>query len=288
VRSRLVINIVLFIAVVVLALVVSGKLNDKTVEQDISLTDLDTTSVDTIRIIRKSSGEILFRKENGKWWMQEPYHMPANELRINTMLNLPGAHSYTRFRKEAVGLDRFLLNEPEVSIEFNDTRIDFGDTSPIADQRYVLVNDTIHLINDSLYQQLQTPATFFLSTRLLPESFDITAIHFPDYTIRNDGGKWTVGPDQETGADNIVRTVHAWRDAEAISLREYEDTESHGTIRIESVDGNALEYLVVNPAPQLILARPDIGLQYHISSYDAGSLFLETKQEENKLQDQAR
>ena len=225
--------------------------------------------------MRNTSDEILFQKDIGKWWMQEPYHMPANEFRINTMLNLPGAHSYTQFSKNEVELERFLLNEPAVSIEFNDTRIDFGDTSPIGEQRYVLVNDTVHLINDSLYQQLQTPATFFLSTKLLPDDKEINNIHFPDYTIGRQDNKWSVEPSHDISADDTVKIVHAWRNASAISIRDIEAGENHGAIRIELDDGSAIEFNIINPLPQLILARPDIGLQYHISSYDAENLFLQ-------------
>jgi hypothetical protein len=274
VRTRLIINIVLFISIVALALFISSGLNDKTSETDVSLTGLDVASINKIKIMRSTSGDILFQKENGKWWMQEPYHMPANEFRINTMLNLPGAHSYTQFRKDDVELERFLLHEPEVTIEFDNTRIDFGDTSPLGEHRYVLVNDTVHLINDSLYQQLQTPATFFLSTKLLPEDKEIKSIQFPGYTISKQENKWNVEPEQDAGSDDMVKLVHAWRMASAISIRDIETGDNLGTVRVELEDGASIEIVILNPLPQLILARPDIGLQYHISSYDAENLFL--------------
>ena len=274
-QSRLIINIVLFISVVALALFISSGLNDKTSEEDVLLTGLDITSINKIKITRSTTGEILFQKENGKWWMQEPYHLPANEFRINTMLNLPGAHSYTQFSKDEVELERFLLNEPAVSIEFNDARIDFGDTSPLGDHRYVLVNDTVHLINDSLYQQLQTPATFFLSTKLLPEDKEIKSIQFPDYTISKQEGKWNVEPEQDASSDDVIKLVHAWRMASAISIRDIEAGDNTGTVRVELEDGTSIEFFILNPLPQLILARTDTGLQYHISSYDAENLFLQ-------------
>ena len=259
-----------------LALFVTGKLNDTATEDDVSLTDMDPASINTIKIIRRDTDEIVFQKETGKWWMLSPYHMPANEVRINTILNLPGAHSYTQFGKGEVELDRFLLNDPAVSIEFNNTRIDFGDTNPIAEQRYVLANETVHLINDSLYQQLQTPATFFLGTKLLPDDRKIRTITFPDYTVNNDKGVWTVEPEHEDiAADNIVKLIHAWHIANAISIRDIGAAENYGAVQIELDDDTTIEFIIINPLPQLILARPDIGLQYHISSYDAEILFLQ-------------
>jgi hypothetical protein len=258
-----------------LALFLSTTLNDKTTEPDIQLTDLEPASINTIKIIRSTADEILFQKEGGKWWMHEPYHLPANEFRINTLLRLSGAHSYTRFRKNEVELERFLLDEPVVSVEFDNTRIDFGDTSPLGEQRYVLVNDAVHLINDSLYQQLQTPATFFLSTKLLPENAGIKAINLPGYRLSQHDGIWEAVPQLDYSADNITTLIHAWRSADAISIRAYEDGENSGTIRIELEDGNIIEFIIVTPPPQLVLARSDIGLQYHISGNDAEQLFLQ-------------
>lgn len=268
-----------------LALFLSTTLNDKTTEQDITLTDLELASINTIKIIRSTANEILFQKENGQWWMHEPYHLPANEFRINTLLKLPGAHSYTRFRKNEVELERFLLNEPVVSVVFDNTRIDFGDTSPIGEQRYVLVNDTVHLINDSLYQQLQTPATFFLKTKLLPEDSGIKAINFPDYRVSKHEGIWKVDPGLDISADNITRLVHAWRNADAISIRDYEGSDNTGTVRVELEDGNIFEFLIVTPPPQLVLARSDIGLQYHISGYDSEQLFLSSEHDQASTPD---
>lgn len=257
-----------------LALFISRSLNHKTAETDISLTDLDPATINTIQILRSTAEDILFEKENGKWWMREPYNMPANEFRINTILGLPRAHSYSRFGKDAVDLERFLLQEPAVSIQFDNTRIDFGDTSPIGELRYVLANDTVHLVNDSLFQQLQTPATFFLSTRILPDSAEIRSIRFPDDVVVMHDVKWKVEPARDVDENTIIKLVHAWHDAEAVSIRSYEDSAASGTIQIVLEDGNIIEFIIVTPPPQLTLARQDIGLQYHISGFDAEQLFL--------------
>ena len=257
-----------------LALLIARTLDNKTTEIDVKLTDLDPASINTIRILRSATDDILFNRENGKWWMREPYNLPANEFRINTILGLPGAHSYTRFGKDEVELEQFLLDEPAVSVQFDNTRIDFGDTSPLGEQRYVLVNDVVHLVNDSLFQQLQTSATFFLSTRLLPDESEIKSIHFPDYAVIIHDGKWKVESGQEVDESDIIKLVHAWHNADAVSIRNYEDSDTSGTIRVELEDGSIIEFIIVTPLPQLVLARQDFGLQYHISGYDAEQLFL--------------
>src|SRR3972149_440311 len=138
----------------------------------------------------------------------------------------------------------------------------------------------MNLINDSLYQQLQTPATFFLKTKLLPEDSGIKAINFPGYRVSKHEGIWKVDPGLDISADNITGLVHAWRNADAISIRDYEDSDNAGTVRVELEDGNIFEFFIVTPPPQLVLARPDIGLQYHISGDDAEQLFLKSGYDE--------
>jgi hypothetical protein len=274
VQSRFIINAVLLVIVSGLAvfLVYSGK--QQPVVENIPLTNLDSAGVNSIQIERKSSDTIRFVKDGQKWLMQSPYQLPANEYRINTMLNLLEAHSYTQFTGDDVELNRFLLAAPDLAIRFNDTPIYFGDTSPLDKQRYVLVDDTVHLINDSLYEQLQAPATFFLSTRLLPEDSEILVINFPGYTVSQKTGVWTISPQTEMSTDRIVALVNAWQTLDAISIRAYEATANTDSIRIDAGTSGKFDFIISAPAPNLVLARPDIGIQYHISGYDSEQLFL--------------
>lgn len=273
-QSRLIINIVLFILVCVLGvfLFVTETGNNHT--EEILLTSMNPENIHTIVVTRKQTDEIVFKKENKTWQMQSPYALPANPVRINTMLGLLKAHSYTQLNKKELQLDRFHLQDPEVSIRFNQLQIDFGDVSPLGDQRYVMVGDSVHLINDSLFQQLQTNATFFLDNRLLPAGSEITAIHLPDHELQLQDGLWKISPDTSISADTIIQLINAWQNLEAISIRPYEDTAVTGMVNIEFKDMPGLEFPIVSMPPQLILARPELGIQYHISSYDAGRLFL--------------
>jgi len=279
VPRRLLINLLLFVAIVVTGLLLVLPDNPDR-KEDVILTDLDPLAVKTITILRANSEDITFRKEGNTWMMQSPYTLPANPLRIHTMLGLLQAHSYTRLDQDELELQRFALDKPVVAVRFNDTQIDFGDSSPLGKQRYVHVGNTVHLVNDSLYEQLQTSATFFLSNRLLAEGAKISAIRFPDANLRWQGERWQLEPAQDISADVMARIVNAWQQAEAVSVRKYEETQLHGMITVELQDSEPLEFAIVSPAPQLVLARPDIGLQYHLSSYEAKQMFLPSENDE--------
>ena len=285
-RSRLLLNIALFIVAVGLTVFLISTGDEEAETPAIQLTDIDPAGITEIAITRRDRGEILFRKEGGAWLMTSPLAHRANVFRMNALLKLPGTRSYARFSAVEAELARFRLEAPEVIVSFNDTPIMFGDTNPLSGQRYVLAGDTVHLINDSFYLQLMAPAASFLDTRLLPESAEITALSLPGYEISKPGGTWTIEPPEGISADQITAIINAWRDAEAITLREYEAAEDHGTIRIELAGGDTIRYLMTGAPPGLILANPDLGLQYHLSDYDAERLFPKKGDEDSGLSDE--
>ena len=129
-RSRLLLNLFLFLVVIGLALFLSRTTNDVN-EQDIVLTSLEPNSINKIKIIRRDLEEIYFSKQGNQWMIQTPYDIAANNMRINTILKLLQAHSYTQLDSNDVELNRFLLDDPVVSIQFDDTKIDFGDNLAI-------------------------------------------------------------------------------------------------------------------------------------------------------------
>jgi len=273
-RSRFLLNIFLFLIVIGLALFLSRTTNDVN-DQDIVLTSLNPNSINKIKIIRRDLEEISFIKQGDQWMIQTPYEIAANNLRINTILKLLQAHSYTQLDSNDVELNRFLLEDPVVSIQFDDTKIDFGDTSPIGKDklRYVLLNNIVHLINDSLYQQLLTNASFFISPKLIPEESNIKALHLLEHDIQLVDGIWKIDPNMDIGTDDIIAVLNAWRNAEAITVRKFVRGDIKEKITIELDQTQAIEFTVVSPLPNLILARPEFNVQYHISSYDADQLF---------------
>ncbi len=281
VQLRLFINVILFLVVILLALFLFRNADDKK-ETDIKLSILNPATVEQIQIIRRDLDDITFIKKNNQWMMQTPYNITASKLRIDTMLNLLDAHSYTQLNKNEVELERFLLDDPVVSIKFDEALISFGDTSPLDKQRYVLFDKTVHLINDVLYQQLLTSATFFISPKLLPPDSKIVALHLPNQKIHKVDNKWAMEPDKNISADKIIEVLNAWREVSAIAVRAYEKTETLNRITVELGNRENIEFIIISDIPKFILARPGLNIQYHISSYDAERLFLPGQQETEK------
>ncbi len=263
---RLLINLGLLFCIVGLAIFLTTNEDKEIVEEEITLTDIDPASIHIIQIERQGLDNIIFQKQDDHWDMQSPFNLPANISRIKVMLKLLQAHSYDHFSAADNDLTPFMLAVPAVSIVLNDTRIAFGDTNPLEKKlRYVLIKDTVHIINDSLFHQLQASATFFLNPKLIPSGVMIKTIHFPEFTIDNtENGK-------VSGTHHQI--INAWKQVESVSVRKYEEMEPIDTIKLEFTSGEIIEFIILSARPNLILARPDMGIQYHISSTVSDSLF---------------
>lgn len=263
---RLLINLVLLFCVIGLAVFLGTNKEQEIIEPDVTLTDIYPDSIHRIHIERRDLDDIIFQKQDDHWHMQSPFNLPANPSRIKVMLKLLQAHSYDHFSAPDNDLTPYMLAVPAVSIVLNDTRIAFGDTNPLNKKlRYVLVKDTVHIINDSLFHQLQTSATFFLNQKLIPPGATIKAIHLPELTIGNtDSGKVTRAHQQ---------IIKAWMHVESVYVGKYEEIEPIDTIKLELTSGEIIEFIILSARPNLILARPDTGIKYHIGNLDSDSLF---------------
>ena len=271
---RLLINLLLFICVIGLAIFLIDNEDTEIIEQEVTLTDMQPDSIHVIHIERRDLDDIIFQKQENNWMMQSPFNLPASPSRIRVMLSLLQAHSYDHFSAPDNDLTPYMLAVPAVSIVFNDTRIAFGDTNPLEEKlRYVLVKDTVHIINDSLFHQIQASATFFLDAKLIPPDATIKTIHLPELKIENtDDGKIT-------GASHQI--INSWKQVESVSVRKYEEIEAIDTIKIELETGELIEFIIVSNRPNLILARPERGIQYHISNTVSDNLFPAKPETEN-------
>lgn len=271
---RLVINLLLSLCVIGLAIFLSRGGNKEVIEPEVTLTDIQPESIHVIHIERRDLDDIIFQKQGNNWMMQSPFDLPANSSRIRVMLSLLQAHSYDHFSAPDNDLTPYMLAVPAVSIVLNDTRVAFGDTNPLEEKlRYVLVKDAVHIINDSMFHQLQASPTFFLDTKLIPPDATIKTIYLPELKIDNtEDGKMS-------GAQHQI--INSWKQVEAVSVRKYEEIEAIDTIRIELETGELIEFIIVSNRPNLILARPERGIQYHISNTVSDSLFPTKPETEN-------
>ena len=274
-RSRVLLNLGLLALVVVLGLTIFNLRDDS---EDYQLTTLKPDDITAIEIQHRDRYMVLKKQDNG-WRMTRPINIPANNFRVNSLLKLINTTAHASYDTSQLNLSRYKLDKPRTTLRIfdgnQDTLIAFGSSNPINRMRYVMVGERMFLIDDNFYPLASSQIGALISPRLLPDVERITRLQLPELRIeQTDEGKWRLTPDNNTlSADDISALIDEWLHAEAFGVHDYMQRKQLGDIDISVIRNGApqtLRFMITDTEPWLILARPDLGIEYHLNaeSYD--------------------
>ncbi|MDZ7803719.1 DUF4340 domain-containing protein [Thiohalophilus sp.] len=268
-RARLLLNLALLVTVIILVLLVSRTPDEPDTPTPRPLTDLAPDNVNQIRLQRRDQEPVTLYKEQGIWYMQQPYHLAANDYRVQALLRLlqaeyDSAHHLEEDRDPA----RYGLDQPGASLTYNDSLvIEFGDTEPLSRQRYVRIDDRLYLLADTHYYHTISPATGYLSHAPLPAG-KIVALALPDLRLSLEAGQWQAQPPQPShSADALTELIANWRTAQALRLEPYtQDRLPSADIEVQLEDReNPVRFTLQEKDGQHSLLRHDARMRYIIN-----------------------
>jgi hypothetical protein len=272
--KRMLLNMWLAIALLALVWVVWKEPGHAPKPPEAKLTAVSPAAISKI-VISNHNGSITLGKQGAAWRMSQPVEVAANGVRVDDLLGVLQTKSLSRFAAAGRDLGEYGLTKPAVRLRLNDTEILFGGVTPVDQQRYVQVGDTIHLIADRYMFELSGDAAAWVSRDLVPPGAQIVALQVPDGKLtRNDKGEWLETPaDKGVSSDAAQALVDEWRDAQALRVTPYEKHAALGEVVI-GLAGQAhpLRYQIIARRPELILARPEIGMQFYVASEHADRL----------------
>jgi hypothetical protein len=272
-QRRAILNLALGVLVVAIAALLWLVPPEEKAPAPVLVPGVDPARIDAIRVQRTDLPELRFRRNGGTWTMTAPVTAPAHDARINALLGLLADQSLSTL--PASDLARFGLAEPAVIVEIGPHRIALGDSHPIDAQRYVLYDETVHLVPDSLYPQLVQNAGFFLDSRLLPPEARPIRIRYPAFTLEAGTDGWHEIPPGGRDAIMLSSVIDGWKSSRALAVRAPAGTaETLGTIAIENADGTAVEFEIRSLEPAPVLARRDLDVQYHLDALTGSQLLL--------------
>lgn len=272
--KRTLLNLWLAAALVVLVWVVWQEPGHDTSPATIKLTRLNPATITKVVITRGNQSLVLTRHDS-TWELQQPIKITANASRVENLLHLAEAESLARFSAAGRDLVQYGLRDPEVRLRLDDTELLIGSATPLDQRRYVQVGDTIHLIADSFTYDLTSDAADYVSRDLLPRGAKIVAIDLPGGKLsRDEKGAWTLTPAASGIAPDVLqKLVDEWINAQAIRVATYDRRPAQGTVNIVlEGEPQPLHYAIVTRQPELILARPDLGVQYSLVAEQAERL----------------
>jgi hypothetical protein len=201
----------------------------------------------------------------GDWYLKEPLQMAANPIKINSILKFLDNTSYARFSTQGSTLEDFGLAPARLTLIINDSAFLFGSNTPLDGQRYVRINQNIHVTSDNTYYKLIVEPASLVHLNVLGLDADIAAIDTPFYQILKSDGAWVAStPDVAQG--DYAAAAQAWQDAQAFNVREYESGEAaHGNITIYLEDeGSPRRFEVRSLTPDFTLADANNGVMYDL------------------------
>jgi len=264
-QSRSILNIALFLVVALLAFYIyDTDRKEQASSKSEQLTQLTANSVTQINI-HHNQRHIELRRENDNWHMLRPINISANSFRIDTLLNMLKTVSHAAYSTAELELDKYGLSEASTSISFNDITIDFGVVNPINNYRYVRINDTVHLIDDHFYPLLSSQTGTLVARELIDGDAIIDKLVLPQQTLYRDGNNLWHSSDN-TDPDAISETLHHWQNSQAFGVHNYMQRESLADISVY-LAGNSepIRFYVTDTDPWLIIARPQLDIEYHFN-----------------------
>lgn len=238
------------------------------------LTALAPAAVTQVTLVNPG-GTLELAKRDGRWDVRAPFEIAANPVRVEGLLQVAAAESRSQFPAAGKDLAPFGLAKPAITLRLNDTELKFGATTPVDQQRYVQIGDTIHLIDDQYGFDLGADAAAYVSRDLVPQGAKLATIALPGLSLsRSAKGSWSATPAPPGVSEDGMRALaDAWRDAQALRVAAYDKRPAQGTVALGVAGGQApLRYEIIARQPELVLARADLGLQFYLPSEDADRL----------------
>lgn len=229
------------------------------------ITSINTDEITDIRISKDSNNDIIFKKnKNAIWHMTEPYNLKAHQFRIKTLLSLTKTPIDNSYNTDSLTLSSYALAPPRARITFNQTEISFGKTSPVNNKRYLMTNNKMFLAYEKIYPLVNAQASSFIDLSLLPDNFNITKIQTPSSAIfLNKNNTWESSSKNQLDADQIQLFLQHWKSAQAFAVHKYTNRKQLGKIEISS-NTRTLVFEIADDDPWLILALPEINIEYHL------------------------
>lgn len=280
-RPRNLINAGLAVVLVALITLIAYEPGKEKVETLDFISDLKPSDIKNIVIEKPGSQDIILFKTNNQWQMSNPYKNNANNNRINKLLELSHAKSHSQYPVGEINLDQLKLSSPDLSITFNDRKFIFGTTDAIKGYRYIQINNSVYLITDRFSHLMRGNTTNLLSPALISKNSTIKKLVLPGLTIQSNDTDWTTKPDDKfTGADHVQQFLDEWRYARAIRVSKINtrggietNANKNATIKVYTEQNKPLLFYITQTNDEIILRRPDTGMQYHFT-VEAGERLL--------------
>ena len=233
-----------------------------------SISSLKPQNIHTVIIeTPNDKQQVVLRKTGNLWLFEKPVQWPANDTTVERLISIVQSESDSRLPADEIELATLGLDSPQVSLILNDTRIEFGTTNNIGQRRYVKIAATVYLLPDLHLHFITQGLIGLVDRRLLPRSVSLKSLKLADLILsKSSDDTWQGEAVGETEKERINMLGNNWQTLNAGRVKKYDNTKLPEQIIIARLeDGSEIDFFVMAIKPEIVIARPDLDLQYHFS-----------------------
>lgn len=217
---------------------------------------------------------VTFDKVDGLWRLSKPLDARADQFLVQRVLSLVAAQSRQRF--EATDLAKFGLDTPRLTLRFDQNVFSFGTFNPVTEEQYVLFNQQIFMIPGSYADSAQVQVNEFLDKSPITPGETIAGFDFSHLeqweeirlNVNLVEGQWKASPSSVALEQNAMNEWFDsyWRKISVSAVEPYtpDRRASYPYFEVILKDGKRVHFDKHQEAPELLLARPDEGMLYHV------------------------
>jgi hypothetical protein len=264
---RWLINYLLFVLIIIFTWIgMKYPITPEQMGQSNAITSIKPQDIEHIKI-ETADAIIDLDKQAGNWDISSPISWPANNIAVERLTTLASLQAQSELPNNEIDLSTLGLSLPKAVITLNQQRFAFGDSNRIGNRRYLASGSKVYLVDDIHFPFIKNGIYGLLDKRLLPASLGIKALQLTNASIRREQGKWVARAEQ-ADSQQVDQLIDQWQRLEASAIRAYDTSLTPlSKIKAETEAAGSIEFYLMSIKPEIILARPDLKLQYHFADY---------------------
>jgi len=284
-NSRKLLNLGLLVMVIGLGIIVMlDSSNETDAPEPEKVSKLNPDDINQILITINSDRRIELKQTNKQWRIIEPINVAANGVQVFTLLRLLNTISYGQYQVAEADLAKYGLSPPSVTLSFNQNTFAIGGEDPVQHHRYILFNNTVHLIQDHYSSVAKSAPSGLINLAIMPANNKIKSLHLPDMKLDLIDGSWVITPPpvKTISQDTIRKLIDEWQFAQALEASLLGGVEvpelKYQPVHIEfNGDIPAMDLRTFATNDERLLINPALGIQYHLTSDTNARMFQLTE-----------
>ena len=277
-KSRLILNLVLFLALVGLGLYAYLAPDKKSAEPTFRISTLARDEISSISIEPRGKAAIALKKHEGAWQMLAPFTTRADPFQIDRLLDIAQATSTQQFAREQ--LERFNLDSASLVVTINGKTFSFGSINSVTNEQYLATDEAVYLVPPYLGYSVPADPSKLFSHKLLGPNESPVAFDFGAWKlVKDERGSWKPEgnlpkKEMDLSADDINQWAAEWQLASSLETRPHDRSRGRERIKLKLQDGREVVVEIITRKPVVVLARIDENMRYQFGA-DAGSRLLD-------------